>query len=94
MAEPSLYKPPASLTASAPPLRNDQEGVATGTEQPEWEYHLKRGLALVVASCTAVVPFLSPTADEFAFKMCGVVIGIGAALGITSRGNAPKQRKR
>lgn len=58
--------------------------------QPVWERNLKRGLALVVALCTATVPFLSATTDELAFKVCGVVIGFGAALGITSRGNPPK----
>lgn len=69
----------------------EQRDAGTAPAQPAWERNLKRGLALVVALCTATVPFLSATTDAVAFKVCGVVIGFGAALGITSRGNPPKQ---
>lgn len=73
-------------------IEKTQAARNAGTEpaQTAWERNMKRGLALVVALCTATVPFLSATTDELAFKVCGVVIGFGAALGITSRGNPPK----
>lgn len=56
-------------------------------EQPVWERHVKRGLAFVVATCAGIVPVLSPTQDVVALKVCMAIIGIGAALGITSTGN-------
>lgn len=60
-------------------------------EQPTWERNLKRALAVLVASAGALLPFLSPTSDAAAFKVATLVVGLGAALGITSRGNLPKQ---
>ena len=91
MAE-SLYKEKPTVTVSEgrPVVQNDQEGVAVDN-QPVWERNLKRGLAVLVATAAGVVPFLSPTSDELALKVCGIIIGIGAALGITSRGNLPKK---
>lgn len=91
MSLPSLYKPAADISAPVNPNTvSDSVGVATTAVQPPAEVILKRVLAVLVAGCTAIVPFLSPTSDTFALKACGVVIGIGAALGITSRGVQPK----
>ena len=91
MPESSLYKPTADLAPSAPPLQNDQEGVAITVVQPPWERYLKQAMATVVIGCGAALPFLSPTSDHLAWVACSMVVAIGAGLGITSRGNQPKQ---
>lgn len=81
-------------TMKAPhPLNTDTEGVQrneTPSTQPTWERHLKQVLAVVVISCGAALPLLSPTSDALAFKACSWVLAVGAGLGITSRGNLPK----
>lgn len=55
------------------------------TKQPAWEKNLKRTVAVVVATCGALVTTLPE--HTLGFKVCVVVVGIGAALGITSTGN-------
>jgi uncharacterized protein (DUF2062 family) len=74
---------------------NDQVGVSVKTttqslleSQPSTEVTLKRVLAAVVAVAGALVPFL-PEHTLFA-KGLTVLVGLGAALGITSRGVLPK----
>lgn len=70
---------------------NDSEGVAVTYVQPAWERYLKQALAAVVIGCGAVVPFLSPTSDALAIKVCSIVVAVGAGLGVTSSGNPPKR---
>lgn len=83
-------KPTVTITEGRPQVQNDQE-VTVPEAQPAWERNLKRGLAMLVATATVVVPILSPTSDAVALKVCAAVIGFGAALGITSSGNPPKR---
>ena len=73
-----------------PNTLNDTEGVATddvpAPVQPAWEKNLKRGVAAVVATCGALITVLPE--HTVGYKVCFAVVGIGAALGITSTGNA------
>lgn len=55
-------------------------------QQPTWEKNLKRGVSVAVLACVGVQAFTHP--HTIAFQFCAAVIGIGAALGITSTGNA------
>jgi len=87
----STFRPAAELSSSAPRPDYDQEGVAISRAQPAWERHLKRAVAVVAASCAAVVPFLSATDDALAVKVCSIIAAIGVGLGITSSGNPPKR---
>lgn len=66
-----------------------RDGVAP-VQPAWWERPLKQVLAVVVIGCGSALPFLSPTTDALAFKVCSVVVATGAGLGITSRGNPPK----
>ena len=93
------YKPEVSIQGGKPVLNTDQKGYDSGTytaadEQPAWERHLKRGLAVAVGLCTAAVPVLSTESpvELLVLKGCAVIIGFGAALGITSRGNQPRRK--
>jgi hypothetical protein len=74
---------------------NDQVGVSVKTttqslldSQPSTEVTLKRVLAAVVAVAGALVPFLPE--HTLLAKGLTVLVGLGAALGITSRGVLPR----
>lgn len=74
---------------------NDQTGVSVMTtsqsllaEQSGGEVTIKRVIAAVVAVAGALVPFLP--AHTLLAKGLTVLVGIGAALGITSRGVLPR----
>lgn len=82
--------PTVTVQDGRPNLNNDTTAEPEDV-QPEWERHLKRAIALAVGGAAGVVPFLSPTSDALAMKVCAVIIGVGAALGITSRGVTPRK---
>lgn len=83
-----LDKQPQSL---AVPISGLKEAIQQRTAQqeaaaqPAWEKNLKRGLAVVVATCGVLVTTLPE--HTVIYKVCVAVVGIGAALGITSSGN-------
>ena len=77
-----MSKPPVSLSDLT-----DTEGVQrneTSAAQTPTEVLVKRVLAGVVGTCGALIPFLPE--HTIGYKVCFVVVGIGAALGITSQG--------
>lgn len=78
-----MSKPPVNINTL-----NDSEGVATTTalEQPAWEKNLKRGVAAVVATCGVLITTLPE--HTLGYRVCFAVVAVGAALGITSTGNA------
>lgn len=89
-----MYPPkdvPAVTVQDGRPVLNNDQRTEPEDVQPEWERHLKRAFALAVGGAAGVVPFLSPTSDALALKTCAVIIGVGAALGITSRGVTPRK---
>lgn len=83
-----LEKQPQSL---AVPIQGLEEAIQQRkarqeqAAQPTWEKNLKRGLAAVVATCGVLVTTLPE--HTVVYKVCVAVVGIGAALGITSKGN-------
>jgi hypothetical protein len=93
MSEPSLNRQPANISAAAPVNANtvsDSEGVAISiVEQPSSEIILKRVLAGGVAVAGALLTVLPE--HTIAYRVCFALVGLGAALGITSRGVQPKQ---
>jgi energy-converting hydrogenase Eha subunit H len=93
MSEPSLYKPAASLTTSAPVNVNtvsDSEGAATTLppDQSSVEVTLKRVLAGLVVLAGAGAAILPP--HTIGYQVCVAILGL-SGLGITSRGVQPKQ---
>lgn len=56
--------------------------------QPAWEKNLKRGVAAVVATCGILITTLPE--HTVGYRVCFAVVAVGAALGITSTGNAKK----
>lgn len=77
----SLAVPIQGLEEAIQQRKVQQEAAA----QPAWEKNLKRGLAAVVATCGVLVTTLPE--HTVVYKVCVAVVGIGAALGITSKGN-------
>lgn len=78
----SLAVPIQGLEEAIQQRKAQQEAVVA---QPAWEKNLKRGLAAVVATCGVLVTTLPE--HTVVYKVCVAVVGIGAALGITSKGN-------
>lgn len=77
----SLAVPITGLEEAIQQRKAQQEQAA----QPAWEKNLKRGVAAVVATCGVLVTTLPE--HTVVYKACVAVVGIGAALGITSKGN-------
>jgi hypothetical protein len=73
------------IAQSVPPLKTDTEGVQTNAPaQPDLEKTVKRVLAGVVAFATVGATQFPP--HTIAFQVCVGIVGLGAALGITSKG--------
>ena len=79
----SLAVPIQGLEEAIQQRKAQQEAV-----QPAWEKNVKRGLAVVVATCGVLVTTLPE--HTVVYKACVAVVGIGAALGITSTGNGKR----
>lgn len=83
-----LDKQPQSL---AVPIQGLEEAIQQRkaqheqAAQPTWEKNLKRGLAVVVAACGAVITVVPE--HTLGYRVCFAVVALGAALGITSKGN-------
>ena len=53
--------------------------------QPTWEKNLKRVLATIVVTCGAITTVVPE--HTLGYRVCFAVVAVGAALGITSKGN-------
>lgn len=86
MSEPSLYRPPADLSTSAPPVQNEHEGVATvsPTGAPVFAQALIKGATAVVGVAAVLVTVLPE--HTLGWKVCFGIVSFGAVLGISSQG--------
>jgi hypothetical protein len=79
-----------AMTIPIAPIPGLEEAIQKRNEslQPAWEKNLKRGVAAVVATCGVLITTLPE--HTIGYRVCFAVVAVGAALGITSTGNAKK----
>lgn len=78
------------MTIPIAPIPGLEEAIQKRNEaqQPAWEKNLKRGVSGIVATCGALVLVLPE--HTMGYRVCFAVVAVGAALGITSTGNAKR----